>query len=636
MAAARTPWLIAFAVACGGTAPASDGGVSGDAAGEACPPDVPATCYAGSPETEGIGICHAGVPRCEDGVVVECLGAVLPEAEWCDARDDDCDGEIDEAVCRRACIGLDCERPWGEPPTDFIIGPHGGIALELADDDPIAVLWVPEQNSGTLAKVDTRQRRVLARYQVVPPGDGCPDNGEVLTNVAVDPAGNVYVSTSLAPNPEQPLEARILSVAYGNCADRDGDGVVETSAGPDDVRPFLEDECVRWHVPFVPHAIRNATGLAFERRARRTGPGWLLWASSPGFGRIWALDPDSGQDSGDELWLEDPAQTYFLDFDGPGVLAGRGRTPAGDHGLLLIDTQRSRAEIISLPFAESPAGMIQDHRGRLWMQPGLTAYDSAADEWVVPSFHGHETGKYFLGIDGFVTAPNGLIFGESVFDVDGNFAGEEHLVTYDIETDEVEVHLDVPLEMSSFALDRDGQVWQLEIGPPGVDGVADCLAAGQPSSAWVWDPWTRVRELAIDGELWGSIFFADNPTGVVPLDILAGPRSAVWSFRGCDPATEGGTLWGALDFRATDVESTHIRFEVQGGDGPTWSAEGPWLAAGQHPEQPGPIALPELVQEPTEYLHVRATLWGDQLSPPFRSPELLRIEAAYACPDDVD
>ena len=52
------------------------------------------SCYDGSPGTEGVGICLSGVAQCVDGAFGGCAGQVLPAAEICDGRDSDCDGTV--------------------------------------------------------------------------------------------------------------------------------------------------------------------------------------------------------------------------------------------------------------------------------------------------------------------------------------------------------------------------------------------------------------------------------------------------------------------------------------------------------------------------------------------------------------
>ena len=71
-----------------------DEGIPG---GCACAPDDARGCYAGPPETAGVGRCRAGEQGCAGaGVFGACVGQQLPEGEVCSGVDDDCDGRADE------------------------------------------------------------------------------------------------------------------------------------------------------------------------------------------------------------------------------------------------------------------------------------------------------------------------------------------------------------------------------------------------------------------------------------------------------------------------------------------------------------------------------------------------------------
>ena len=55
-------------------------------------------CYQGPAGTEGRGICNGGVQSCLQGFFGACVGQVLPAAETCNGRDDDCNGSSDDVV----------------------------------------------------------------------------------------------------------------------------------------------------------------------------------------------------------------------------------------------------------------------------------------------------------------------------------------------------------------------------------------------------------------------------------------------------------------------------------------------------------------------------------------------------------
>ncbi len=58
---------------------------------------VTRSCYAGPAGTEGVGLCRAGTQTCSAGTFGACVGSIVPAAETCDGRDENCNGAVDEA-----------------------------------------------------------------------------------------------------------------------------------------------------------------------------------------------------------------------------------------------------------------------------------------------------------------------------------------------------------------------------------------------------------------------------------------------------------------------------------------------------------------------------------------------------------
>ena len=55
-------------------------------------------CYTGDPDTRGVGSCRDGIGTCENGEFISCDGEQLPDAEFCDNVDNDCNGIVDNDV----------------------------------------------------------------------------------------------------------------------------------------------------------------------------------------------------------------------------------------------------------------------------------------------------------------------------------------------------------------------------------------------------------------------------------------------------------------------------------------------------------------------------------------------------------
>ena len=69
-----------------------DGDVDEDADGNA----LTQACYTGADGTQDVGECKGGNQTCVDGAFDNCTGEVVPTAETCDSKDNDCDNATDE------------------------------------------------------------------------------------------------------------------------------------------------------------------------------------------------------------------------------------------------------------------------------------------------------------------------------------------------------------------------------------------------------------------------------------------------------------------------------------------------------------------------------------------------------------
>jgi len=80
--------------------------------GCACTTGATQPCYSGPVGTAGVGVCKAGISTCVAGAWGVCVGEVLPSAEICDGKDNDCDGTVDNgnpgggATCSTGKLGV--------------------------------------------------------------------------------------------------------------------------------------------------------------------------------------------------------------------------------------------------------------------------------------------------------------------------------------------------------------------------------------------------------------------------------------------------------------------------------------------------------------------------------------------------
>ncbi len=77
---------------------ARDNDCDGDVDEDAFGAPLSRGCYDGPGDTRGVGLCSGGFQSCSDGGFTGCLGQVLPAEERCNGEDDDCDGVADEGL----------------------------------------------------------------------------------------------------------------------------------------------------------------------------------------------------------------------------------------------------------------------------------------------------------------------------------------------------------------------------------------------------------------------------------------------------------------------------------------------------------------------------------------------------------
>lgn len=138
-------------------------------------------------------------------------------------------------------------------PNDCMPGDTQGMG-----DVEKSYLWVANSDQGTISKVDTQAVVELARYRSGPLGEGYADDPS-RTAVSVD--GRFVVVNNRSSG-----YVTMIAANLEDCVDKNNNGVIDTSQSPADIRPWMQDECIRW-----------STSLPIQQGNIGAGPRGVTW-----------------------------------------------------------------------------------------------------------------------------------------------------------------------------------------------------------------------------------------------------------------------------------------------------------------------------------------------------------------------
>lgn len=240
----------------------------------------------------------------------------------------------------------------------------------------IGYIWIANSAEGTVSKINTETLVEEGRFLTREDGQGDP------SRTSVSLRGNVAVAN----------RAGGVTKIYGresDCEDANGNGVIDTSTGANDVKPW-PDECVAWHVPM-------------EYGSQRA----IAWTQGDG-------DPDAGQVANEKVWVSGENEgepgvdimlidgdtgivedmvTVQLDNDGPqgypyraygGAVDREGNfwfSPLGGPSVV-ARVNRADLSVDQWPKDHWSYGITVDREGRVWTCEVFVArFDPAAGTW---------------------------------------------------------------------------------------------------------------------------------------------------------------------------------------------------------------------------------------------------------------
>ncbi len=444
-------------------------------------------------------------------------------------------------------------------------------ALVLSSAAPSAgsgLIWIANTATGTVSKVDTATVTELARYAV--PGDDLVDD-EGPTALSVDRAGNVYVAVGDLVS--------MFSAAGPGCADRNGDGIVTTSRGPDDVLLPGLDECLMWTADVGDDAtalLIQDSDVGFELTTSAEGSSAIervpaqrtLWVGTASSDALQLLDPLTGRlldtahapvpvhalatDGRGNLWISGAAAATDDDDDAGIAAAALGRVDTrrcleGACAVAPVCTTRCSTSVcetacddavlerIELGPATLPGGLTVDCHQRVWLADpsdsgGVLRYDALASEARLTS------ATMAFPAQGIAVDAAGSVWSSAaatgVFRVDAD----------SLEVAKVVGTGGMDFSWRGVAIDDAGLVWAVH---------------PQETLAMVIDPGASLGQASIRNRIstLGGAALATDMTGMQGQLAAREPGTYRQRFTGCE---DGLTAWGELDWDAELPEGASV------------------------------------------------------------------------------
>ena len=433
--------------------------------------------------------------------------------------------------------------------------------LQLNEEtEPFPFIAVAASGRGTIVRIDTETGEIIGEYWSSPNG-----RAKNPSRTTVDLYGNVWAGNRDETSGNQGSAVKIGLVVggircdsdgtpnptglylkppfdYNTCIDRDGDGLIKTSIGLGDIRPWTnaggidnnggvataDDEAILMYVRVNTRNVRHVSVDASNN----------VWVGGHDFGAEHRFNLLDGDDGSILASFDVGMGGYGGLVDGNGVLWSTSRSPMG---LLRYDTKGTitTADDTWNNYSVGESyGLGIDSAGNIWNS--LYASNqitkrapNGAPLFTVPTFGAAgDRGVAVTPVDDNVWVANSWGNTVSRLAADGSFITQ----------------VTVGNAPTGVAVDASGKVWATNMGS---------------NSASRIDPATNVVDLTVDLGSGAAPYNYSDMTGIVALQAA---REGSWIV--VHDSGDIGTEWGTVSWTSDEPDGTGVMVEARAADTP--------------------------------------------------------------------
>jgi len=374
----------------------------------------------------------------------------------------------------------------GTSTTGAVCMPGDTMGMGMAQK---SYIFIPSQDLDDVAKVNTQTLVLEARYKIGP-------GGESASRTAVSVDGRYVVV-----NNRQTGRSTMLAANVEDCVDKNANGMIDTSQNANDVRAWLEDECVLWHIQWPyggqwqhgPRGVSWTPGTFDQEQCKYVDPKvWLGYMSqTPGTVHLVRVAVDGTVEQTIEVpgWNGSDFAPYGAALDPefrPWFSSLR-----GEFARVNTDQNPITVDRFTPPGNVQSYGFTVDPDGNPWFGGNcgpITKYDTDTMQYI--SIPGTETGCYrgVTADENYVWVANNSPCNLAQVDRASNTLVQFH----NPPQCSTAIGLSVDIEKFVWLVDQEGWAWKIE--PDNVPGMVQVQV---PGSHYVYSDMTGGQLLSI-------------------------------------------------------------------------------------------------------------------------------------------